>query len=334
MAAMRNVNIFFKRTLDLRISVELLTAMQSSTHWIHNCAQVSANFGKDVGNDIDEEQNLGNISGHMYSDMVENYIDNNLVNLSNVHITEEELTEYPIRRFEGNIFVIKEPSNEHDSEILGILNKLKGEAVLGLDVEMTESGRIDGFFGRSKKTRVVQIASESDAVVWQLKNFARLPSSLVAFLKSDVLKVGHAISDDVVLLKKEFNIRSRCLFDTLPWAIKLNCKPLGLHALCAIFLGWRISKGLRTSDWNRSDLSENQIHYACTDAWASLMLYKKMKRVAYQNGNVLPLPIDSVNDILDTRLLSRRRRRSRHVQNNKARKNFDIIAATAKKVVE
>ena len=189
MAAMRNINIFFKRTLDLRISVELLTAMQSSTHWIHNCAQVSANFGKDVGNDIDEEQNLGNISGHMYSDMVENYIDNNLVNLSNVHITEEELTEYPIRRFEGNIFVIKEPSNEHDSEILGILNKLKGEAVLGLDVEMTESGRIDGFFGRSKKTRVVQIASESDAVVWQLKNFARLPSSLVAFLKSDILKV-------------------------------------------------------------------------------------------------------------------------------------------------
>ena len=184
MAAMRNVNIFFKRTLDLRISVHLLTAMQSCTHRIHNCAQVSANFGKDVSNDIDEEQDLGNTSGHIYSDMV-----GNLVNLSNVHITEEELTEYPIRRFEGNIFVIKEPSNEHDLEILRVLNKLKGEAVLGFDVEMTESGRIDGFFGRNKKTRVVQIASQSDAVIWQLKNFARLPLSLVSFLKSDILKV-------------------------------------------------------------------------------------------------------------------------------------------------
>ena len=81
-----------------------------------------------------------------------------------------------------------------------------------------------------------------------------------------------------MLLKKEFNITSRHLFDTLPWAIQLNCKPLGLHALCAIFLGWRISKGLRTSDWNRSELSENQIHYACTDAWASLVVYKEMKR--------------------------------------------------------
>ena len=59
-----------------------------------------------------------------------------------------------------------------------------------------------------------------------------------------------------------------------------------------------------------------------------------VSRVAYQNGNVIPLPIDSVNDILDTRLLSRRRRRSRHVQNNKARKNFDIVVETATKVVE
>ena len=65
-----------------------------------------------------------------------------------------------------------------------------------------------------------------------------------------------------------------------------------------------------------------------------LSFFLIVSRVAYQNGNVLPLPIDSVNDILDTRLLSRRRRRSRHVQNNKARKNFDIIAETAKKVVE
>ena len=70
-----------------------------------------------------------------------------------------------------------------------MLNKLKQQAVLGLDVEMTESSREIGYNRRSKKTRVVQIASETDAVVWQLKNFANLPSSLVAFLKSVILKV-------------------------------------------------------------------------------------------------------------------------------------------------
>ena len=56
--------------------------------------------------------------------------------------------------------------------------------------------------------------------------------------------------------------------------------------------------------------------------------------VAYKNGNVLPLPIGSVNDILDTRLMSKRKRRSRHVQNYKARKNFNSIVETAMKVVE
>lgn len=186
MAAMRKFNLFFKRTVDLRNSIQLFTAMQSCTHRIHSCGEVPVNFGKDVGNNIDEikEQDLGNITGH-----IENDIDKSQVDLSNVHITEEELAQYPIQRFEGNIYVIKEPSNEQELEILDVLNKLKGENVLGVDVEMTESGRIDGFFGRSKKTRVVQIASESDAVVWQLKNFARLPSSLVSFLKSDILKV-------------------------------------------------------------------------------------------------------------------------------------------------
>ena len=103
---------------------------------------------------------------------------------------------------------------------------------------------------------------------------------------SSLSQVGHAISDDVVLLKKEFNVTSRRLFDTLPWAMQLNCKPLGLHALCAIFLGWRISKGLRTSDWSRSELSENQIHYACTDAWASLLVYKEMKRFIFRKTNI------------------------------------------------
>ena len=110
-----------------------------------------------------------------------------------LQLSEEELMQYPIKRFTGRIHIVKEPSHEHDVGILNVLNKLKQETVLGLDVEMTqmtESSQETGFNKQRKTTRVVQIASEADAIVWQLKNFTRLPSSLLFFLTSDILKVN------------------------------------------------------------------------------------------------------------------------------------------------
>ncbi|XP_028397167.1 Werner Syndrome-like exonuclease [Dendronephthya gigantea] len=313
--AARGVEFLYKKTSKITDYLRLRIIAKAYARKFHYSRQASNGF---LG---DKENELSANSDNFYKE-----------NSSCLTLSEEELSEHPIRRFAGNIRVIKEPRNEQDLETLDVLNKLKREPVLGLDAEMTESKK--GYYKRSKKTRVVQIASETDAVVWQLKNFTTLPPSLVFFLKSDILKVGHAISDDVVLLKKEFDVTSKRLLDTLPWAMQLNCKPLGLHAVCAIFLGWRISKGLRTSDWNRSELSENQIYYACTDAWASLLVYKEMKRVAVINGWSLPQLIESVTDILDTRLDSRKKRRQRLVQNSKARKNFEIMARTAQKIVE
>jgi ribonuclease D len=49
----------------------------------------------------------------------------------------------------------------------------------------------------------------------------------------------------------------------------------GLRGLAALFLGFRISKSVQTSDWSRSKLSEAQVSYAATDAWVSLELFKK-----------------------------------------------------------
>ena len=57
-------------------------------------------------------------------------------------------------------------------------------------------------------------------------------------------------------------------------------------------------------------------------------------RVAGMNGWSLPELIESVTDILDTRLDSRKKRRRRLVRNSKARKNFEIMVKTAQMNVE
>ncbi len=44
-------------------------------------------------------------------------------------------------------------------------------------------------------------------------------------------------------------------------------------ALAALFLGIRIPKGTRTSNWATRSLSPQQIAYAATDAWTCRELY-------------------------------------------------------------
>ena len=47
----------------------------------------------------------------------------------------------------------------------------------------------------------------------------------------------------------------------------------GLRNLSALFLGFRIPKGTKTTNWAAARLSPQQINYAATDAWACRELY-------------------------------------------------------------
>ena len=175
MAVLKRVEILSKNTFQVRDYVHLLMGEKRYAKKIHYSREAAAAVNKITGNR--SRTNEQKIKASFGPESLR------------LQLNEDELLQYPIRRFTGNIHIVKEPSHEHDLGILNVLNKFKQQAVLGLDVEMTECSREIAYNRRSKRTRVVQIASETDAVVWQLKNFANLPSSLVVFLKSDILKV-------------------------------------------------------------------------------------------------------------------------------------------------
>jgi ribonuclease D len=59
---------------------------------------------------------------------------------------------------------------------------------------------------------------------------------------------------------------------------------LGLRNLVAAFLGFRLSKKERCSNWARATLTPQQITYAATDAWASRELYLAMERAGLNPG--------------------------------------------------
>jgi ribonuclease D len=49
--------------------------------------------------------------------------------------------------------------------------------------------------------------------------------------------------------------------------------------LAALFLGFRIPKGTKTSNWAAPRLSAQQIAYAATDAWICRELYLCFKKL-------------------------------------------------------
>jgi ribonuclease D len=51
----------------------------------------------------------------------------------------------------------------------------------------------------------------------------------------------------------------------------------GVRNLAAIFLGTRIPKGAKTTNWAARHLSPQQIGYAATDAWVCRELYLRFE---------------------------------------------------------
>jgi ribonuclease D len=62
--------------------------------------------------------------------------------------------------------------------------------------------------------------------------------------------------------------------------------PKSLLALTAIFLGFRLDKKVRKTNWASANLTDRQILYAATDAWASLKVYEKMLEISNKEAEV------------------------------------------------
>ena len=92
-------------------------------------------------------------------------------------------------------------------------------------------------------------------------------------------QVGHAVStDDAVYLLKHYHINMNSIYDTLVLANQLGLRHLSLQKLAGVFLGQNLCKKQRMSNWERNQLLDKQISYACNDAWTSLKVYEAMKR--------------------------------------------------------
>jgi len=179
-------------------------------------------------------------------------------------ISSEEIAGLPIRRYEGEVCVVATAE-----ELERTMADLRQERVVGFDTETRPAFHK----GEDYLPCLVQLATARRVYLWQLQrlDFSHALAELLG--NPDLIKTGVALAGDIGQLKRLFRLQSAAVVDLGHVARRHGNRQTGLRNLAALFLGARIPKGARTTNWSVPRLSPAQIRYAATDAWAGRELY-------------------------------------------------------------
>jgi ribonuclease D len=183
-------------------------------------------------------------------------------------MSREDMRELPIRRYDGDACLVSTAADfDRAAADIG------AETVIGLDTETRPAFRK----GESYLPCLLQAATARAVYLFQLSRTDIFPL-LVELLEDErKVKAGVAIAYDLRSLKSVFSFEARNVVDLGQVARRAGFVQTGVRNLAGIFLGARIPKGNRTSNWAVRHLSPAQITYAATDAWVCRELFLKFR---------------------------------------------------------
>jgi len=184
-------------------------------------------------------------------------------------VSREEVNRLPIRRYAGSIRLVATAADLEDA-----MQDILQESVVGFDTETRPAFRP----GEAYLPSLVQFATASAVYLLQMQQ-QDLFDAIRDALSSPVIKAGVSVTDDVRALKKLFAFDERSMLDLGKVARRHGLKQTGVRNLAAIFLGARIPKGAKTTNWAARRLTPEQITYAATDAWTCRELYVRFKEL-------------------------------------------------------
>lgn len=185
-------------------------------------------------------------------------------------ISRDEVVALPIRRYEGETVVVASPA-----ELERAREDFAQEAVAGLDTETRPAFRK----GESYAPSLVQVATARAVYLFQIQQFD-CSAVLKDVLSSEkTIKAGASIAYDLRQLKQVFPFEEKAVVDVGWVAKRQGLEQSGVRNLAAMFLGFRIPKGAKTTNWSSKRLSPQQVTYAATDAWACRELYLRFQEL-------------------------------------------------------
>ncbi len=182
-------------------------------------------------------------------------------------VSKEELTEFGVEHFEGEIVVV-ENMNNLDS----IFEDLKNNSIVGFDTETRPTFRK----GKYNKIAMLQLSTATKAYLFRINKIG-LPIQLISILSDkNIIKPGVAIRDDIKGLREWADFTPAGFIELQDMVKDFGIKSAGLKKLSAIILGFTISKRQQVTNWEKEQLSDGQLIYAATDAWVCNMIYSKL----------------------------------------------------------
>jgi ribonuclease D len=186
--------------------------------------------------------------------------------------SREEINELPIRRYEGPVHLVASPA-----ELAQAMADILQESVLGLDTETRPSFRV----GESYAPSLAQVATARAVYLFRLQRLD-CSAAVAQFLSAQrIVKAGVGLADDLRQLRKTFAFTEKAVVDLSAAAKAQGLAKTGVRTLAAAFLGFRIPKGSKTSNWAAARLTPQQIAYAAMDAWACRELYLKFRELRW-----------------------------------------------------
>ncbi len=185
-------------------------------------------------------------------------------------VSREEINALPIHRYEGAVSLVA-GAERLERAMADILQ----ESVAGFDTETRPAFRP----GESYLPALAQVATARAVYLFQLQHHD-FGAPLARILSAgSVVKAGVGLKDDLRSLKKLITFEEKSVVDLGTVAKRHGLGQTGVRTLAGLFLGWRIPKGTKTSNWAAPRLSPRQIAYAATDAWVCRELYLCFKKL-------------------------------------------------------
>jgi len=188
----------------------------------------------------------------------------------NKSISKENLSELPVKAFEGKIIII-----DYARDIKKVTPFLSKQKILGFDTETRPSFKK----GVKNEVALLQLSTNNQAFLFRL-NKTGLPKELTDILSNpNIIKVGVAIKDDLKDLNRLTKFTPAGFVELQEMVKEYEIENFGLKKLAGLLLGFRISKAQQTSNWEAETLNTAQIKYAATDAWVALKIYEHLLKI-------------------------------------------------------
>lgn len=180
-------------------------------------------------------------------------------------ISKKEIASLPKEQFPGRIYLIYT-----DAETDKAVEYLKKQTIVGVDTETKPSFKR----GTVHKVALLQISTGDTCFLFRLNRIG-MPASLQEFLMNDTLKIGLSLKDDFTMLRKRKDVHAEegNWIELQDYVGHFGIEDRSLQKIYANLFGKKISKSQRLSNWEAETLTEAQMQYAATDAWACVKIY-------------------------------------------------------------